>query len=139
MTANMLLGPDFVGTFNNMPHVYKRLKGSIKVLSMKYSTPVTSNHEILENPEISTKEKRNCVIIEDCYCECLNDINGDGVCDTLCSEDLNSDGSVSVADLLLVLSEFGCSSSCANDINLDGYVTVEDLLLVLSVFGDICE
>ena len=81
----------------------------------------------------------NCVIIEDCYCECLNDINGDGVCDTLCSEDLNSDGSVSVADLLLVLSEFGCSSSCANDINLDGYVTVEDLLLVLSVFGDICE
>ena len=61
------------------------------------------------------------------------------MCDTLCSEDLNSDGSVSVADLLLVLSEFGCSSSCANDINLDGYVTVEDLLLVLSVFGDICE
>ncbi|MDA0568677.1 MAG: hypothetical protein O3A35_02955, partial [Bacteroidetes bacterium] len=72
----------------------------------------------------------NCVTYEDCYCECLNDINGDGVCDTLCSEDLNSDG---------VLSEFGCSSSCAHDINQDGYVTVADILLILSVFGSICE
>ena len=81
----------------------------------------------------------NCVTYEDCYCECLTDINGDGVCDTLCSEDLNSDGVVSVQDLLLVLSEFGCSSSCAHDINQDGYVTVADILLILSVFGDICE
>ena len=65
MTANMLLGPDFVGKFNNMPHVYKRLMGSIKVLSMEHSKLVTSNHDILENPEFSTKEKRNYVIIED--------------------------------------------------------------------------
>ena len=81
----------------------------------------------------------NCVTIEDCYCECINDINGDGVCDTLCSEDLNSDGAVSVQDLLLVLSEFGCASSCSHDVNQDGYVTVADILLILSVFGDICE
>ena len=81
----------------------------------------------------------NCVTYEDCYCECLNDINGDGVCDTLCSEDLNSDGAVSVQDLLLVLSEFGCASSCLHDINQDGYVTVADILLILSVFGNICE
>jgi len=80
----------------------------------------------------------NCVTYEDCYCECLNDINGDGVCDTLCSEDLNSDGVVSVQDVLLVLSEFGCSSSCAHDVNQDGYVTVADILLILSVFGDNC-
>jgi hypothetical protein len=32
---------------------------------MKYSKPITSNHEILENPEFSTKEKRNYLIIED--------------------------------------------------------------------------
>merc|ERR1719350_424430 len=61
----MLLGPDFVGKFNNMPHVYRRLMGSIKVLSMQHTKPVTSNIHILENPDFSTKEKRNFAIIED--------------------------------------------------------------------------
>ena len=64
MTANMLLGPDFVGKFNNMPDVYKRLYGSANVLSMQYSKPTPENIRILENPLFDTKVKRNSVIIE---------------------------------------------------------------------------
>jgi hypothetical protein len=70
---------------------------------------------------------------------CLNDENGDGLCDLICNEDLNSDGIVSVQDLLYLLTEFGCSSFCEYDINQDGFVAVDDLLLLLSEFGIICE
>ena len=70
---------------------------------------------------------------------CLNDENGDGICDSFCQEDLNSDGIVSVQDLLYLLSEFGCSLLCENDINQDGIVAVDDLLQILSEFGNTCE
>ena len=36
-----------------------------------------------------------------------------------------------VADVLLVLSEFGCMSGCTADVDGDGYVNVADLLLLL--------
>ena len=55
-----------------------------------------------------------------------------------CFGDLNNDSSVSVADLLLILSEFGCTSGCTTDINGDGLTTVSDLLELLSVFGTAC-
>ena len=96
------------------------------------------------NPETETVffinvDEENCVTYEDCYCVCINDTNDDGICDSLCSEDINSDGLVNIQDLLLLLSEFGCVSLCENDVNLDGQVTVEDLLLILSEFGVYCE
>ena len=65
MTANMLLGPNFVGKFNNMPDVYKRLIGSANVLSMQDNKPTPENIRILENSSFDTKVKRNSVIIED--------------------------------------------------------------------------
>jgi hypothetical protein len=40
--------------------------------------------------------------------------------------------------LLLVLSEFGCNTSCTADINGDGFVTVADILLILGAFGVGC-
>jgi hypothetical protein len=56
-----------------------------------------------------------------------------------CSADLNNDNSITVSDLLLVLSEFGCVISCeGTDVNGDGLTTVSDLLEILSVFGTIC-
>lgn len=56
-----------------------------------------------------------------------------------CSADLNNDNSITVADLLLVLSEFGCVISCeGTDVNGDSLTTVSDLLEILSVFGTIC-
>jgi glucose/arabinose dehydrogenase len=70
---------------------------------------------------------------------CISDSNNDGVCNSFCQEDLDSDGYITIQDLLLILSEFGCTSSCDNDINQDGYVAVYDLLQVLSEFGNSCE
>ncbi|HHZ96845.1 MAG TPA: bilirubin oxidase [Flavobacteriales bacterium] len=55
-----------------------------------------------------------------------------------CPADVNGDGSITVADLLLVLSEFGCTSACTADVDGDGSVTVADVLVVLSLFGTTC-
>ena len=30
---------------------------------------------------ITTVDQENCQILEDCYCECYNDSDGDGICD----------------------------------------------------------
>ena len=64
MTANMLLGPDFVGKFQNIPNVYRRLFGAVSVLSMQHTRAIAPNINTLESPEFSTKEKRNTVIID---------------------------------------------------------------------------
>ena len=66
------------------------------------------------------------------------DSNGDCLSDSFCQEDLNSDGYITIQDLLLILSEFGCVTACEHDITQDGYVAVDDLLLVLSEFGIMC-
>tara|TARA_B100000780_G_scaffold2037_1_gene1769 strand:- start:339 stop:578 length:240 start_codon:yes stop_codon:yes gene_type:complete len=29
----------------------------------------------------TTVDEENCEILEDCYCECYNDTDGDGICD----------------------------------------------------------
>jgi hypothetical protein len=65
----------------------------------------------------------SCTVTGDCYC--LNDVNGDGV--------------IGVADILLILSEFGCTSGCTADTTSDGSVNVSDLLSILTVFGQACE
>jgi len=55
-----------------------------------------------------------------------------------CPADVNGDGTLTVADLLLILSDFGCTSACGSDVNGDGSVTVADVLEFLSVFGNPC-
>ena len=55
-----------------------------------------------------------------------------------CPSDLNADLLVSIAELLLLLSEFGCIASCSTDINGDGQVAVSDVLELLSSFGEPC-
>ena len=62
--------------------------------------------------------------------------NCDGT--SLCLEDLNGNGSIDVADVLLVLSEFGCDVDCTADVTGDGFVAVDDVLTVLSLFGEDC-
>ena len=72
------------------------------------------------------------------------DNNCNGVIDpaeeapTTCPEDVNDDGTVSVADVLAVLSEFGCTATCTFDVNADGNVNVTDVLQLLSAFGADC-
>ena len=55
-----------------------------------------------------------------------------------CPQDLNGDGAVTVADVLLILGEFGCTTGCAADVDGDGAVSVADVLNVLSAFGQSC-
>lgn len=55
-----------------------------------------------------------------------------------CASDMNRDGEVSVADILLVLASFGSRDAfllAQGDVNADGRVNVSDILLVLSSFG----
>ncbi|MFZ8836851.1 MAG: choice-of-anchor B family protein [Flavobacteriales bacterium] len=55
-----------------------------------------------------------------------------------CPGDFNSDGLISVADLLVYLGEFGCEINCVADFDSDGLVNINDLLGFLSVFGEDC-
>ncbi len=55
-----------------------------------------------------------------------------------CPNDLNGDGSITVADILIVLSEFNCPSNCTADVDDDGAVTVTDVLALLAAFGQSC-
>ena len=58
--------------------------------------------------------------------------------DQACPGDMDNDGVVTVADMLLVLTDFGCVGNCPMDINGDGSTNVTDVLLVLSAFGTVC-
>ncbi|MCI0364596.1 MAG: FG-GAP-like repeat-containing protein [Phycisphaerales bacterium] len=50
--------------------------------------------------------------------------------------DVTADGSVNVADLLAVISDWGsCPAPCASDVNNDATVNVADLLLVIGNWG----
>ena len=51
--------------------------------------------------------------------------------------DINLDGTISVADILALLSAFGSADS-ASDVNDDGVVNVSDILSTLSAFGTSC-
>ena len=56
-----------------------------------------------------------------------------------CPEDINDNGTVEVADVLLLLADFGCVVECsAADIDGDGTVSVTDILLLLAAFGEDC-
>lgn len=55
-----------------------------------------------------------------------------------CPGDLNGDGQVTVADVLVLLGDFGCEGSCAGDANSDGMTNISDLLVLLSAFGVPC-
>ena len=56
-----------------------------------------------------------------------------------CPADLNADGAVGSADLLLLLALFGCTENCGHiDLNGDGVVGVGDLLDFLLAFDTSC-
>ena len=56
-----------------------------------------------------------------------------------CPADLNADGAVGSADLLLLLPLFGCTDNCGYiDLNGDGVVGVGDLLDFLLAFDTLC-
>jgi pimeloyl-ACP methyl ester carboxylesterase len=52
-----------------------------------------------------------------------------------CPADLNSDGSVDIFDLLILLGAWGQCGACAADLNFDGVVDVFDLLALQGAWG----
>ena len=71
----------------------------------------------------------------------LESIVDNGTCEyesCSCPEDVNNDGIISVADILILLGEFGCMNNCNADINDDGVTNVQDILLLLAYFGTEC-
>jgi hypothetical protein len=72
------------------------------------------------------------------------DNNCDGILSTdeagpsTCPEDVNVDGFISVADVLMLLGEFGCTIECEVDVDGDEVVTVADILQILRAFGSEC-
>ena len=56
-----------------------------------------------------------------------------------CRADLSGDGRVDLADLGILLTDFGCNGGgCAGDIDGDGDTDLADLGLLLSAFGEFC-
>ena len=78
----------------------------------------------------------------DCLGRCINDADGDGICDEaeiVCPGDLNGDGIRGATDILVMLSAFGCTADCGiADLNEDGIVAATDVLMALSTFGVAC-
>ena len=70
---------------------------------------------------------------------CNGVIDADEALPNLCPEDLNQDGLISVADILLLLADFGCTGVCEADLNNDGATNVNDILQILAAFGGDCE
>lgn len=67
---------------------------------------------------------------------CDGEINGPE--NNFCA-DVNGDGVVTVADVLIVTATLGCTGSCMADLNQDGIVNVLDLLLVIADYAEICD
>ena len=60
-------------------------------------------------------------------------------CGGNCPGDLNGDGLVTVADVLILLGDFGCTGACNGDANGDGITNISgELLVLLSNFGVRC-
>jgi hypothetical protein len=56
--------------------------------------------------------------------------------DPVCSADINSSGSVDLADLMLVISSWGrCPGTCPADVSQNGAVDVADLVAVIDSWG----
>lgn len=55
-----------------------------------------------------------------------------------CLGDFDNDGLRTVADILILLADFGCQSDCVADLDGNGVVTTEDMLIMLSLFGVPC-
>ena len=56
----------------------------------------------------------------------------------VCAADLDGDGEVKVADLLILIGDWGLCPECDSDLDNDGEVKVADLLLLIAAWG-LCE
>jgi hypothetical protein len=74
----------------------------------------------------------------------FSDSDGDGLCDAfdpVCVGDLNLDGERNIADMLIMLSDYGCTGpDCIADLDKDGLVGASDIVgFFLPNFGVSCD
>ena len=73
------------------------------------------------------------------FAECMVSVTVEVALQDCCLGDLNCDGAVSVADMLILISQFGCvGSQCYADLDDDDVVGVTDLQLFNTLYGTIC-
>jgi Putative metal-binding motif len=70
--------------------------------------------------------------------DCSGSLDPDELINAFCP-DLNSDGMIAVADLLLFAEDYGCAGICLADFNNDLIVSTSDLLILLTAFGTYCQ
>jgi hypothetical protein len=56
-----------------------------------------------------------------------------------CQVDLNADGIVNTADVLLLFTQYGCADNCIYDFDNDGITATSDMLLFLTYYGLLCQ
>ena len=101
--------------------------GCMNILACNYNILATIPDNSCEYPEVGY----------DCDGNCLQDTNGDGICDSQFCDGADFCGEGTVWD-----EELGvCVTppSCMGDLNGDQEITVPDLLLLLTVFATECE
>ncbi|MDA0732020.1 MAG: hypothetical protein O2837_04040 [Bacteroidetes bacterium] len=55
-----------------------------------------------------------------------------------CLGDFDSNGIITIADVLNVLGEFGCLLDCEYDLDSDGFISINDFLILLQLLGSTC-
>ncbi|WP_306643638.1 trypsin-like peptidase domain-containing protein [Sanyastnella coralliicola] len=73
---------------------------------------------------------------EDIDNNCDGNIDGDEL--SACPGDMNGDGNRDIADLLMMLADYGCVGGCTGDLDGDGNTSSSDFLTFLSFFGTPC-
>jgi len=73
------------------------------------------------------------------FAECMVSVTVEVALQDCCLGDLNCDGAISVADILILISQFGCvGSQCYADLDDDDVVGVSDLQLFNTLYGTLC-
>ena len=69
--------------------------------------------------------------------DCSGEVDGEEPLD--CYGDLNNDGFITAADILILISNFGCTGvGCVGDLTYDNIVQTDDLIILLGLYGSEC-
>ncbi|MFZ6053523.1 hypothetical protein ABHV44_16020, partial [Flavobacteriales bacterium DA487] len=70
--------------------------------------------------------------------DCSGEIDGEEPLD--CYGDLNGDGFITAADILILIGNFGCTGvGCVGDLTYDNIVQTDDLIILLGLYGTECD
>lgn len=125
---------DASATLDNMSCEYLTCAGCTDNSACNYDPAATIDDGTCDLPD-------GCTDVAACNYD-ASALCDNGTCEyascSTCFGDLDGDGMITVADLLMILGDYGCTSVCLGDINEDGSVDTGDVLGLLGVFGSSC-